>query len=103
LVKIKCYDRLNSGWAGRKYKRLRSYMRFTRWWRGVVDRDPGLFTQWRWVRTFAGFQRLLHLVELVDDRHPARVGRRPRRLDPWSGSVGATLAEELPTGSHTDR
>ncbi len=43
-------------WAGRKYKRLHSYRRFTAWWSGVVDRDPGLFTHWRWVRTFAGFR-----------------------------------------------
>jgi RNA-directed DNA polymerase len=43
-------------WAGRKFKRLRSYKRFKRWWFGVVDRDPELFTHWRWVRTFAGFR-----------------------------------------------
>ena len=41
-------------WAARKYKRLRSYKRFTTWWFGVVDRDPELFTHWRWIRTFAG-------------------------------------------------
>ena len=43
-------------WAGKKYKRLCSYKRFRRWWSGVVDRDPGLFAHWRWVRTFAGFR-----------------------------------------------
>jgi len=43
-------------WAGRKYKRLLSYRRFTKWWRGILDRDPGLFTHWRWVRTFAGLR-----------------------------------------------
>jgi RNA-directed DNA polymerase len=43
-------------WAGRKYGRLRSYRRFTRWWRGVLDRDPRLFTHWRWVRAFAGLR-----------------------------------------------
>ena len=43
-------------WAGKKYKRLRSCKRFRRWWSGVVDRDPGLFAHWRWVRTFAGFR-----------------------------------------------
>jgi RNA-directed DNA polymerase len=41
-------------WAGQKYKRLRSYRRFTTWWSGILDRDPGLFTHWRWVRTFTG-------------------------------------------------
>jgi retron-type reverse transcriptase len=41
-------------WAGQKYKRLRSYKRFKRWWFGVIDRDPELFAHWRWVRTFAG-------------------------------------------------
>jgi RNA-directed DNA polymerase len=43
-------------WAGRKYKRLRSYRRFQRWWTGIIDRDPGLFTHWRYVRTFAGLR-----------------------------------------------
>ncbi len=47
-------------WAGKKYKRLRSYRRFTKWWRGILDRDPGrdpgLFTHWPWVRTFAGLR-----------------------------------------------
>ena len=43
-------------WAGRKYKRLRSYKRFTRWWFGIIDREPELFTHWRWVRTFAGLR-----------------------------------------------
>jgi RNA-directed DNA polymerase len=43
-------------WAGQKYKRLRRYKRFKKWWFGVVDRDPELFTHWRWVRTFAGFR-----------------------------------------------
>jgi group II intron reverse transcriptase/maturase len=43
-------------WAGQKYKRLRSYRRFTRWWSGILDRDPGLFTHWRWVRAFAGLR-----------------------------------------------
>jgi group II intron reverse transcriptase/maturase len=43
-------------WAGRKYKRLHGYRRFTKWWRGILDRDPALFTHWRWVRTFAGLR-----------------------------------------------
>ncbi len=41
-------------WAGRKYKRLRSYKRFMAWWTGILDREPGLFAHWRWVRGFNG-------------------------------------------------
>jgi hypothetical protein len=37
-------------WAGRKYRRLRSHKRFMRWWAEVLQRAPGLFAQWRWVR-----------------------------------------------------
>jgi RNA-directed DNA polymerase len=43
-------------WAGCKYRRLRSYKRFTAWWAGILDRDPALFAHWRWMRTFAGFR-----------------------------------------------
>lgn len=43
-------------WAGRKYKRLRSYKRFQAWWFGIIDREPELFTHWKWVRTFAGLR-----------------------------------------------
>ncbi len=43
-------------WAGKKYKRLRSYKRFKAWWFGILDRDPALFAHWRWVRTFAGLR-----------------------------------------------
>ena len=41
-------------WAGKKYKRLRPYRRFQAWWSGIIDRDPGLFAHWRWVRIPAG-------------------------------------------------
>jgi RNA-directed DNA polymerase len=37
-------------WAGKKYRRLRSYKRFKRWWTGLLDRAPGLFAHWQWVR-----------------------------------------------------
>lgn len=43
-------------WAGCKYRRLRSYKRFTAWWAGILDREPGLFAHWRWMRTSAGFR-----------------------------------------------
>jgi RNA-directed DNA polymerase len=39
-------------WAGKKYRRLRTLKRFKRWWTGVLDRAPGLFAHWRWVRAF---------------------------------------------------
>ena len=43
-------------WAGKKYKRLRANRRYQRWWSGIIDRDPGLFTHWRYVRTSAGLR-----------------------------------------------
>jgi RNA-directed DNA polymerase len=39
-------------WAGKKYKRLRAFKRFKRWWTGLQDREPGLFAQWRWVHVY---------------------------------------------------
>jgi RNA-directed DNA polymerase len=39
-------------WAGRKYKRLRTYKRFKRWWTGLIERQPGLFAQWKWERAY---------------------------------------------------
>jgi RNA-directed DNA polymerase len=39
-------------WAGRKYKRLRTYKRFRGWWDGLIDRQPRFFAQWAWVRAF---------------------------------------------------
>jgi len=46
LQRVNAYVRR---WAGRKYRRLRVYKRFKRWWAGLVERQPRLFTQWRWV------------------------------------------------------
>lgn len=43
-------------WAGKKYKRLRSYKRFKAWWFGIIDREPELFAHWTLVRTFAGLR-----------------------------------------------
>lgn len=37
-------------WARQKYKRLRTYQRFKRWWTGLTQREPRLFAHWRWVR-----------------------------------------------------
>jgi RNA-directed DNA polymerase len=39
-------------WARKKYKRLRNYRRFKRWWTGLQQREPGLFTHWRWIRAY---------------------------------------------------
>jgi RNA-directed DNA polymerase len=39
-------------WARKKYKRLRSYKRFSSWWAGLLSRDPGLFRHWAWERQF---------------------------------------------------
>jgi RNA-directed DNA polymerase len=43
-------------WAGKKYKRLRSYNRFKAWWSGVIERDPRLFAHWAWARGLAGLR-----------------------------------------------
>jgi RNA-directed DNA polymerase len=40
-------------WAGKKYRRrLRARRRFWRWWTGLLDRQPGLFVHWKWVRVY---------------------------------------------------
>jgi len=39
-------------WARRKYRRLRGFKSFKKWWTGLLDREPGLFTHWAWVRGF---------------------------------------------------
>jgi RNA-directed DNA polymerase len=39
-------------WAGMKYRRLRQYRRFKVWWTGLLERQPGLFAQWRWTRSW---------------------------------------------------
>jgi RNA-directed DNA polymerase len=39
-------------WAGKKYRRLRNFKQFKRWWTGLIERQPALFAQWKWVRAF---------------------------------------------------
>jgi RNA-directed DNA polymerase len=43
-------------WAGKKYRRLRSYNRFRAWWSGVIEREPRLFAHWGWARGLAGLR-----------------------------------------------
>jgi RNA-directed DNA polymerase len=39
-------------WARNKYRRLRGYTRFHRWWTGLLDREPELFNHCNLARTF---------------------------------------------------
>jgi len=39
-------------WAGRKYRLLRTEKRYRKWLTGLLERQPGLFTHWRVVRTY---------------------------------------------------
>jgi RNA-directed DNA polymerase len=48
LRRLNAYPRR---WAGRKYKRLRTQKRYSRWPAGLLTRQPGLFTHRRLVRT----------------------------------------------------
>jgi RNA-directed DNA polymerase len=49
LLRVSFYLRR---WAARKYRRLRTYKRFKRWGTGLLERQPGLFAHWRWVRVY---------------------------------------------------
>ena len=50
LIRVSTYLRR---WAGKKYRRLRSHARFRRWWIGLLDRQPDLFAQWKWHRSYS--------------------------------------------------
>jgi RNA-directed DNA polymerase len=39
-------------WARRKYKRLRAFKRFKRWWHELQRREPALFVHWAWEPRF---------------------------------------------------
>jgi RNA-directed DNA polymerase len=40
-------------WAGKKYRRrLRTHKRIERWWTELLERQPGLFAHWKWVRAY---------------------------------------------------
>jgi RNA-directed DNA polymerase len=49
LLRVSTYLRR---WAGMKYRRLRANKRFTKWWKGLQEREPGLFAHWAWVRGY---------------------------------------------------
>ena len=40
-------------WAGKKYRRLRGENRLVAWWEGLIKRQPALFAQWRWTRSYS--------------------------------------------------
>ncbi|KJE23071.1 group II intron maturase family protein [Frankia torreyi] len=39
-------------WARRKFKRLRSFKKAKRWWKGLIRRQPRLLAHWAWVTSF---------------------------------------------------
>ncbi len=39
-------------WARRKFRRLRSFKKAKRWWKGLLRRQPRLFAHWAWVTSF---------------------------------------------------
>ena len=49
LLRVSSYLRR---WVGRKYRRLRSQKRFKRWWTELIQRQPGLFAHWQWIRGY---------------------------------------------------
>jgi len=50
LLRVNTYLRR---WAGNKYQKLRTYKAVRAWWSRLVAREPRLFAQWRWVRSWA--------------------------------------------------
>jgi len=50
LARVNTYLRR---WAGNKYRKLRTYKAVLAWWTGLIDREPRLFAQWRWVRSWS--------------------------------------------------
>jgi hypothetical protein len=40
-------------WAAKKYRRLRGFKPFMRWWASVTQREPSLFTHWGMTRGIA--------------------------------------------------
>ncbi|CAI7980716.1 hypothetical protein FRAHR75_890027 [Frankia sp. Hr75.2] len=39
-------------WARRKFRRLRSFKKAKRWWKGLLCRQPRLFAHWAWIISF---------------------------------------------------
>ncbi len=53
---VKPSSRVFGPLQGKKYKRLRAYKRFIRWWTGMLKREPRLFAHWAWTRELAGLR-----------------------------------------------
>jgi RNA-directed DNA polymerase len=51
----------------RKYKRLRSYKKVRKWWKGLIARQPRLFAHWTWM---TGLTR--HWSRCAEHRNLAR-------------------------------
>ena len=80
---------------------LRTHAAFRRWWTGLLDRQPGLFAQWKWAPRS-------HRTRLTDEKSPVTgdLSRRdlwepgvcnsPRLPDPLSVKVpGSVIQAEL--------
>ena len=39
-------------WARRRFKRLRALKKAQRWWKDLVQRQPGMFAHWVWMAEF---------------------------------------------------
>jgi hypothetical protein len=39
-------------WAGKKFKRLRTYKRVKAWWKRLAERRLEMFVRWAWMREF---------------------------------------------------
>jgi len=48
LLRVNAYVRR---WAGKKYRKLRTFKRFMWWWGGLFDDSPSCLPDGNWVRT----------------------------------------------------
>ncbi|MBX9640775.1 MAG: hypothetical protein K2X97_13870 [Mycobacteriaceae bacterium] len=39
-------------WVRRRFARLRSFKNAQRWWKGLLQRRPGMFAHWAWMTEF---------------------------------------------------
>ena len=78
-------------WAGRKYKRLRTHKRFSRWWTGLLAREPGLFAHWSVVRLPTADQK----SPVTGDCHAGICGSRGLRCPRPPDSTSSERRVEL--------